>query len=123
MKKFFTLALAGFALAGAVQAAPKKKALPKDTLVFTTVVANPVSLLMLISANHSLYLTPMWIVLTAMYALTVMLASHKVVLSMTLSTPWNTMVSLPKALCPTPTSPMAIASSTSVNSGPVSKLS
>ena len=43
MKKFFTLALAGFALAGAVQAAPKKKDLPKDTLVFTTVVANPVT--------------------------------------------------------------------------------
>ena len=43
MKQFFTLALAGLALAGAVQAAPKKKGLPKDTLVFTTVVANPVT--------------------------------------------------------------------------------
>ena len=43
MKQFFTLALAGLALAGAVQAAPKKKDLPKDTLVFTTVVANPVT--------------------------------------------------------------------------------
>ncbi len=43
MKQFFTLALAGLALAGAVHAAPKKKGLPKDTLVFTTVVVNPVT--------------------------------------------------------------------------------
>ena len=44
MKKFLIIALAALALAGSAQAqSKKKKAAAKDTLIFTTVVANPVT--------------------------------------------------------------------------------
>lgn len=44
MKKFLLIALAALCMAGNAEAAKKKKAaLPKDTLIFTTVVAQPVT--------------------------------------------------------------------------------